>query len=100
MSALKPVLLALSMMLVAPVMVHASEITLIPAVKLQIGDQDHDGNYWDGDHWRDRDWWEHHYEWRDNHWHEHEDKHWKHHHGDHDDRGEYHDRHGDGDSQH
>lgn len=97
MSALKPVLLALSVLLVAPAMVHASEITLIPAVKLQIGDQDYNGNYWDGDHWRDRDWWEHHYEWRDNRWHEHEDKHWKHHHGDHDERGDYHEHHGDHD---
>ncbi|MEO3990155.1 DUF2502 domain-containing protein [Pseudocitrobacter cyperus] len=71
MSKLKPVILALSMMLVAPAMVQAEEITLIPAVKLQIGDRDNNGNYWDGGHWRDRDYWNDHYEWRDNRWHAH-----------------------------
>lgn len=35
MSTLKSVILALSMSLVAPAVVHASEITLVPAVKLQ-----------------------------------------------------------------
>ncbi len=50
---LKPVMLALSMMLVAPPAVQAAEITLVPAVKLQIGDRDNSGHYWDGDHWRD-----------------------------------------------
>jgi hypothetical protein len=39
-STLKPALIALSLMLVAPMAVQASEITLVPAVKLQIGDQD------------------------------------------------------------
>ena len=28
--------------------VQASEITLVPAVKLQIGDRDNSGHYWDG----------------------------------------------------
>ncbi|MER1978611.1 DUF2502 domain-containing protein [Pseudocitrobacter faecalis] len=56
------------MMLVAPAMVHAAEITLVPSVKLQIGDRDNNGNYWDGAHWRDRDYWNNHYEWRDNRW--------------------------------
>jgi hypothetical protein len=51
---LKSVFLALSMMLVAPAAVHASEITLVPAVKLQIGDQDNNGHYWDGGNWRDQ----------------------------------------------
>lgn len=95
MSKLKPVILALSMMLVAPVMVHASEITLVPAVKLQIGDQDNHGNYWDGGNWRDHDWWNHHYERHDNHWrprpephHDHHDDHHDHH--DHDDHGRHH----------
>lgn len=36
MNKLKPVLLALSMMLVTPLAVQAAEITLVPAVKLQI----------------------------------------------------------------
>ena len=49
MTMLKPVLLALSLLLVAPALVHADEITLIPAVKLQIGDRDDYGRYWDGD---------------------------------------------------
>ena len=36
----------------------------MPSIKLQIGDHDHYGNYWDGGHWRDRDYWHHNYEWR------------------------------------
>ena len=62
MTTLKSALLALSILLVAPALVHADEITLLPAVKLQIGDRDDYGHYWDGDHWRDRDWWAHHYD--------------------------------------
>ena len=65
MTMLKPVLLALSLLLVAPALVHADEITLIPAVKLQIGDRDDYGRYWDGDRWRDHGWWASHYDWRD-----------------------------------
>ena len=53
MSKLKPALIALSLMLVAPMAVQASEITLVPAVKLQIGDRDNNGHYWDGGRWRD-----------------------------------------------
>ncbi|MEB6379834.1 DUF2502 domain-containing protein [Leclercia adecarboxylata] len=85
MSKLKPVLIALSLMLVAPMAVQASEITLVPAVKLQIGDRDNQGHYWDGGHWRDHDWWKSHYEWRDNRWHPHGDRHDNHHHDRHDD---------------
>lgn len=59
---LKSILLALSILVVTPLAVQASEITLIPAVKLQIGDQDRGGNYWDGGHWRDRGWWNDHYD--------------------------------------
>ncbi|QPK01196.1 DUF2502 domain-containing protein [Enterobacter mori] len=73
MSKLKPALLALSLMLLVPLAVQAAEITLVPAVKLQIGDQDNRGHYWDGDHWRDHDWWRAHYEWRDNRWHPHDE---------------------------
>lgn len=71
MKLLKPVLLALSMMLVAPMAVQAAEITLVPAVKLQIGDRDNRGYYWDGGYWRDHGWWNKHYEWRGNRWHRH-----------------------------
>lgn len=94
MSTLKPALIALSLMLVAPMAVQASEITLVPAVKLQIGDQDNNGHYWDGGRWRDHDWWKAHYDWRDNHWRPHDEKrkhdnrHDNHHHDDRrDDRG-------------
>lgn len=71
MKLLKPVLLALSMMLVAPMAVQAAEITLVPAVKLQIGDRDNRGYYWDGGYWRDHGWWNKHYEWQGNRWHRH-----------------------------
>ncbi|WP_368525951.1 DUF2502 domain-containing protein [Enterobacter asburiae] len=94
MSTLKPALIALSLMLVAPMAVQASEITLVPAVKLQIGARDNNGHYWDGGRWRDHDWWKAHYDWRDNHWRphdehrKHDDRHDDHHHDDHrDDRG-------------
>lgn len=92
MSKLKPVILALSMMLAAPAMVHAAEITLIPAVKLQIGDRDNNGNYWDGGHWRDRNYWNNHYEWRDNRWHAHNPP--KQHH-DNRDKNKHYDKHND-----
>ena len=72
MSKLKPALIALSLMLVAPMAVQASEITLVPAVKLQIGDRDNNGHYWDGGRWRDHDWWKAHYDWRDNRWRRHD----------------------------
>ncbi|RJT23055.1 DUF2502 domain-containing protein [Buttiauxella izardii] len=78
---LKPIILALSMLVIAPLAAQASEITLVPAVKLQIGDQDNHGNYWDGGNWRDHGWWNDHYEWRDNRWHPHD------HHDDHHDKG-------------
>ena len=94
MSKLKPALLtlalALSLMLVAPAVVQAAEITLIPAVKLQIGDRDDRGQHWDGGRWRDNDWWKSHYEWRDNRWHQHDEHRGRpddHHKDRHDDRG-------------
>lgn len=71
---LKSIILALSMLTVAPLAVQAAEITLLPAIKLQIGDQDHNGNYWDGGHWRDRGWWNKHYEWRDQRWQPHHER--------------------------
>lgn len=74
MSKLKSVILALSMLLVAPAAVHAAEITLVPAIKLQIGDRDNSGHYWDGGRWRDREWWGRHYDWRDDRWHPHDDR--------------------------
>jgi hypothetical protein len=90
MSKLKSVFLALSMMLVAPAAVHASEITLVPAVKLQIGDQDNNGHYWDGGNWRDHGWWDQHYERENNHWH----ARYQPHHDHHDDHHDHHDDHG------
>lgn len=100
---LKPAMFALAMVLAAPVITQAAEITLFPAVKLQIGDQDNNGRYWDGGHWRDHGWWNDHYEWRDNRWHAHtpppphHDNHGHddHHDNRHDDHG--HDNHGHGD---
>ncbi len=89
MSTLKPALIALSLMLVAPMAVQASEITLVPAVKLQIGDRDNNGHYWDGGRWRDHDWWKAHYDWRDNRWRPHDEHRERDHHHDdrrHDDR--------------
>lgn len=80
---LKPVFFALSLLMVAPLAAQAAEITLVPAVKLQIGDQDRHGNYWDGGHWRDHSWWKSHYEWRDNRWRAHDA---------HRDRHDHHDR--------
>ncbi|MER1979368.1 DUF2502 domain-containing protein, partial [Pseudocitrobacter faecalis] len=43
---------------------------LLPSIKLQIGDRDNYGNYWDGGRWRDRDYWHRHYQWRDRGWHD------------------------------
>lgn len=74
---LKSIVLALSILAVTPLAVQAAEITLVPAVKLQIGDRDNNGNYWDGGHWRDRGWWGNHYEWRSNRWQPH--RHYDHH---------------------
>ena len=71
MKKMQPILLALSLILVAPMAAQAGEIMLVPSVTLQIGDRDHRGYYWDGGYWRDRDWWYRHYEWRDNRWHPH-----------------------------
>lgn len=55
----------------APMIADAGEITLLPSVKLNIGDRDHYGNYWDGGRWRDRDYWHKHYEWQDSRWRHH-----------------------------
>ena len=55
----------------SPLIANAGEITLLPSVKLQIGDRDDYGRYWDGGYWRDRDYWNRHYEWRGDRW-------WKH----------------------
>ena len=60
--------LAATLMAFTPLAANAGEITLLPSIKLQIGDRDHYGNYWDGGHWRDRDYWHRNYEWRKNRW--------------------------------
>lgn len=56
----------------APLIASAGEITLLPSIKLQIGDRDNYGNYWDGGRWRDRDYWGRNYEWRGNRWYKHD----------------------------
>ncbi|HBI9424590.1 TPA: DUF2502 domain-containing protein YpeC, partial [Escherichia coli] len=53
--------LAATLMAFTPLAANAGEITLLPSIKLQIGDRDHYGNYWDGGHWRDRDYWHRNY---------------------------------------
>lgn len=57
MKKMQSIVLALSLVLVAPMAAQAAEITLVPSVKLQIGDRDNRGYYWDGGHWRDHGWW-------------------------------------------
>lgn len=68
----RSLILAAVLLATAPLVANAGEITLLPSVKLQIGDRDNYGNYWDGGGWRDRDYWRRHYEWRDNRWHRHD----------------------------
>ena len=48
MKKMQSIVLALSLVLVAPMAAQAAEITLVPSVKLQIGDRDNRGYYWDG----------------------------------------------------
>lgn len=43
--------LAAALMAFTPLAANAGEITLLPSIKLQIGDRDHYGNYWDGGRW-------------------------------------------------
>ena len=43
--------LAAALMVFTPLAANAGEITLLPSIKLQIGDRDHYGNYWDGGQW-------------------------------------------------
>lgn len=68
----RSLILAAVLLAAGPLVANAGEITLLPSVKLQIGDRDNYGNYWDGGSWRDRDYWRRHYEWRDNRWHRHD----------------------------
>lgn len=71
----RSLILAAALTVFAPLVTtvaHAGEITLLPSVKLQIGDRDNRGNYWDGGRWRDRDYWGRHYEWRDHRWRPHD----------------------------
>lgn len=46
MKKMQSIVLALSLVLVAPMAAQAAEITLVPSVKLQIGDRDNRGYYW------------------------------------------------------
>ena len=59
----RSLILAAVLLASAPLVANAGEITLLPSIKLQIGDRDNYGNYWDGGGWRDR--WRRH----DNGWH-------------------------------
>lgn len=60
----RSLILAAALLAFTPLAANAGEITLLPSIKLQIGDRDDYGNYWDGGRWRDRDYWHNHYEWR------------------------------------
>lgn len=51
----RSLILAAVLLASAPLIATAGEITLLPSVKLQIGDRDDYGRYWDGGYWRDRD---------------------------------------------
>lgn len=64
----RSLILAAALLAFTPLAANAGEITLLPSIKLQIGDRDDYGNYWDGGRWRDRDYWHNHYEWRKNRW--------------------------------
>lgn len=68
----RSLILAAVLMLSAPLIANAGEITLLPSIKLNIGDRDNYGNYWDGGRWRDRDYWHRNYDWRDRGWHRHD----------------------------
>ena len=57
----RSLILAAVLLASAPLVANAGEITLLPSIKLQIGDRDNYGNYWDGGGWRDRDYWRRHY---------------------------------------
>lgn len=49
----RSLILAAVLLASAPLVANAGEITLLPSIKLQIGDRDNYGNYWDGGRWRD-----------------------------------------------
>ncbi len=68
----RSLLLAAVLLAGSPLMANAGEITLLPSIKLQIGDRDNYGNYWDGGRWRDRDYWHSHYERRGGYWRPHD----------------------------
>ncbi|BBW27894.1 DUF2502 domain-containing protein [Enterobacter bugandensis] len=68
----RSLILAAVLLASAPLVATAGEITLLPSVKLQIGDRDDYGRYWDGGYWRDRDYWHRHYEWRGDRWRRHD----------------------------
>lgn len=67
----RSLILAIALLASTSLVANAGEITLLPSVKLSIGDQDYRGNYWDGRDWRDSDYWHRNYEWRDHGWHRH-----------------------------
>ncbi|HBI09500.1 MAG TPA: DUF2502 domain-containing protein [Franconibacter pulveris] len=73
----RSLILAAVLLAGTPLIASAGEITLLPSIRLQIGDRDNYGNYWDGGRWRDRDYWHRHYERRDGRWWRH-DNGWHH----------------------
>lgn len=50
----RSLILAAALLAFTPLAANAGEITLLPSIKLQIGDRDDYGNYWDGGRWRGR----------------------------------------------
>mgnify|MGYP000391066348 CR=1 FL=1 len=48
----RSLILAAVLLAFTPLAANAGEITLLPSIKLQIGDRDNYGNYWDGGRWR------------------------------------------------
>ncbi len=48
----RSLILAAALLAFTPLAANAGEITLLPSIKLQIGDRDDYGNYWDGGRWK------------------------------------------------
>ncbi|MEA1065610.1 DUF2502 domain-containing protein [Erwinia sp. HR93] len=100
---IRSVLLAAIIVMAAPLTAFAShDISLLPGVKLKLGDRDDYGNFWDGGRWRDNNDWHRHWRWHGGHWQRHngyergwgrdyrDDRHRDHHHRHHN---HHHDRH-------
>ena len=64
----RSLILAAVLLAFTPLAANAGEITLLPSIKLQIGDRDNYGNYWDGGRWGGRGLWHKNNVWRKNCW--------------------------------